>query len=449
MAKPKSSGPPPPPAPPVAQSKASGERGTFDQFINAHKALKPYASQIWQWANYYGGITPTQLAALLTFESRGNKNAQSGAGALGLAQIFDNSADATNASGVPFFRSNRNISQQDKLNPVFAIRYAAWRMSGATEKYGSVDAAYLQNYNPNYTGSTTPISALLPKGYVGTASSSIDTSAQKSATTSQVTQGIKDPWVVLTSKGQIGFVNAAIPPKNAVTYGGTPITRTEYTQIWKQTYADTFFAYTGRQANAKEISKILAQAPSVYTLSNQLAGDKTFANSPVYKQHAPGLVAVGKSVLGNDWKPSGGIIRDAIAQNWDQATFEQHLRSSPAYLQSPEFKTNLAQNTSAFQAIYGGEATDDTAIKNDLQQKTLAGWTPTELQAWARQQPAYKQSDEYQAKATVFAQNLGLITGQQATLSQTQVDQMLNAGRQAAGAPYSSPGAQQRSKEML
>src|SRR5438105_2010989 len=101
----------PPPAP-----KGKGERGTFDAFVNAHKALKPYAGQIWTWANNYGGITPTQLAAVLWFESRGKADAKSGAGALGLAQIFDKAANPTNDAGVPFFRPDRTISDADKKN---------------------------------------------------------------------------------------------------------------------------------------------------------------------------------------------------------------------------------------------------------------------------------------------------------------------------------------------
>lgn len=426
------SAPPPIPAPPTPKPKASGERGTFNQFINAHKALKPYASLIWTWANNYGGITPSELAAAVWTNTRGKPSPKT----LG---AMAGTASGANAAGVPF------TTTASSATPNWQLQAIAWKLSGAAETYGSVDQAYTQSYGA--AGNATPVSRLLPSGYVGTAGPTATQTGTKTVTTGQVTSGIKDPWVVLTPKGTLGYVNSAEPPKNALSYGGTPITQSEFTSIWKQTYADTYFAYTGKQATGTQIAAILKQAPSVYTLSNQLAGEKSFSNSPVYKQHAPGLVAVGQSVLGNNWKPSGGIIKQAIAQNWDQATFEQHLRSSPAYLQSPEFKTNLAQNTSAFQAIYGGEATDDTAIQNDLSAKTQAGWTPDELQAWARQQPAYKQSDEYQAKATAFATNLGLITGQQATLSQDQINQMLNAGRSAAGAPYSSAGSQLRSGE--
>lgn len=418
--------PPPPPPPPAPKSrKTTGERGIFDQFINAHKALKPYAGQIWTWANNYGGITPTELAATLWFESGGNPSAKSNKGALGLAQIFDNAANPTNAAGVPFFRQNRQITQADKLNPAFAIQYAAWRMSGAVQKYGSLQAAYANNYNPGYTGAGP--AALLPKGYVGTPSQTSTQSATKSVATKAVTSTMTDPWVVQTKNG-FKYVNSSSPPKGTVTYGGQPITQSEFTQVWKQTYADTFFAYTGRQAKPGEITQILKNAPSVYTLGNQLAGEKSFANSPVYKKSAPGLVQYARTILGQNWKPSGGLIREAIAQNWDQSTFYAHLKQLPAYQQGPEFKTNLSQNQSTFETVYGTNSNEDPQIQALIKQKTLAGWTPDEFKSWLEAQPAYKHTAAYQAKAVSFLSQMGLITGAVPTLSGDQVDQMMNLG---------------------
>ena len=436
----KGSPPPPPPPPPAPKSKSkpTGERGVFNSFINAHKALKPYAQAIWSWANYYGGITPTELAATIWFESGGNANAKSSAGALGLAQIFDNSASPTNLAGVPFFRTDHNISQQDKLNPAFAIQYMAWRMSGAVQHYGSIDQAYIQGYNPGYTASASPISSVLPKGYVGTPSQTIDQSATKSVTTSQVTSSIKDPWVVHTANGQIKFVNSVNPPKNAVLYGGQPITRSQFNSVWKQTYQDTFFAYTGRQATGKEIIQILGQAPSVYTLANQLADKPSFDKSPVYKKSAPGLVSYARTILGQNWKPSGGIIRQAIAQNWDQATFYSHLRQLPAYQQGPEFRDNEAKMQAQFESVFG-PAAGDQKVMSLIKQKTLNGWTPDEFAVWLRQQPAYKNSAEYQAKSVSFLQQLGLITGAQATLSGDQVNSILGSKDQVATPPTPPP----------
>ena len=87
-------------------------------------------------------------------------------------------------------------------------------------------------------------------------------------------------------------------------------------------------------------------------LATELANRLGLPKSPAYKRTAPWPCRAGRQVLGNDWQPSGGIIREAIAQNWDQATFLQHIRGLPGYQKGPEFRTNLAQNTNAFQNVY-------------------------------------------------------------------------------------------------
>jgi len=211
--------PPPPPPPPKPQGKTTGERGIFDRFINSHTALKPYAGQIWADANNAGGITPTELAATLWLESRGNPSASNPSGALGLAQILDTSANPTNAAGVPFFRANRQISRQDKLNPSFAIQYMAWRMSGAVQKYGSLDVAYVKGYNPNFTG--TGPSGFLPKGYVGTPNQTVKQTVTKSQQTAGLKNTLNDPWVVETKAG-FKYVNSPETPiftKGKIFYG--------------------------------------------------------------------------------------------------------------------------------------------------------------------------------------------------------------------------------------
>jgi hypothetical protein len=147
------------------------------------------------------------------------------------------------------------------------------------------------------------------------------------------------------------------------------------------------------------------------------------------------LIEAARGILGENWKPSGGIIRKAIAQNWDQATFEAHIRQLPAYQNGPEFKTNLSHNQAAFEQIFGKA---DPHVQKLLHDKTLAGWTPDELQSWLRSQPAYVHTTEYQAKSTSFLSAMGLITGQQATLTGAQVDQMLHAGDSLGGSTSST-----------
>ena len=83
--------------------------------------------------------------------------------------------------------------------------------------------------------------------------------------------------------------------------------QTQFQTVWRQNYADTFSSYTGRKASGKEIANILKNAPSIYTLSTTLALTKSFQSSPIYKAHAPGVIAIAKSRsrIGITWrKPS-------------------------------------------------------------------------------------------------------------------------------------------------
>lgn len=398
-----------PAAPAKKGSGPKSENTTYVSYINAHKGLKPYAAQIRQWADTYGGLTPTQLAAVIWTQSRGNPQAL-------LSQAVSVPAGATNAAGVGF--QTPGAAPGGKAQQ---IQYIAWRMSGAmVQSQGNIDAAYQQ-----VTGTAANISGALPKGYVALPGATTTQTVTKSLDTTTLKKATTDPWVVETN-GKLTLNYSSTPPKGTVKYGGTPLTQSEFNQVWKQTYSDTFQAYTGHTATAKQIVQILSNAPSVYALSNTLASETGFNKSPVYKQHAPGLQGIAAQILGTNAKLPAGLIATAISQNWDQATFEQHLRTLPEYRQGPEFQTNLSQNEAAFTQIYG---TADPAVKADLANKTAAGWTPDELQTWLRQQDSYKFTPEYQSKmvSLMGPQGLGLITGQQATLSTDQVTQMLNA----------------------
>lgn len=437
----------PPPPPPPASSKGKGEKAVFTTFINQHKGLKPYANDIWTWANNYGGITPTQLAAVLWLESKGNPDALSNKGALGVAQIHDTKANAQNAAGVPFFRGDTNISDADKGNPAFAIRYAAWRLSGyAATHGGSIDQVWQGGYNPGYKagvdGPANPISQYLPKGYVGTAATTATAAAGKSIDTAAVKAGatavLYDRWAVLGADGRVKFVKITdpnTPPKNVLKYGPTPLTQTQFQSVWKQNYQDTFFSYTGRQASGKEISRILSNAPSLYTLANTLATTKSFTTSPTYKAHAPGIIAVAKQNYGQDWKVDKSLISKAISQNWDQATLEQNLRTRPEYYQGPQFKDTLAKMDNTYQQIYG--TSTDLTTQDVISHAAKDGWTQDQFAAWLRVQPEYKNSQEFKTKAISFAQQLGLITGKQVTLTADQAK--LGVAPAFPAAPPSTP----------
>ena len=407
-------------APPPPQKKTSGgasERASFTAFVNKHKALRPWAAAIWTWGNTYKGITPTELAAVVWSATQGSPDSAS---VKGLVRGNQN----VNAAGVPL-----DATAQQRGSANYGIQWAAWAVSGATTQTQSVDQGYQMVFGG--TATSSPVSSVLPKNYLPTPGPSIDQSVTGSVTKSQLTHSLKDPWLVATPKG-FKYVNSINPPKDAVTWGGTPITQSQYTSVWNQSLKSTFEAYTGRQATAKEISQILAEAPDAPTLALELSKRPGFTHSPVWKRTAPGLVGVARSILGNDWQPHGGLIRDAIVQNWDQATFETHLRQLPEYTKGPEYRTNLDQNTKAFENIYGVDSTADPTVQALLRDKTKAGWSPDQLSLWAQQQPAYKSSPAYMTKMVSFLQQLGLITGNPATITQQQVDAMLNSAHNVA-----------------
>lgn len=118
-------------------SSAGGGGTTFQQFVNEHQALKPYASMI-RHAALNNGIDPLHYAALIYFESGGNPKARSYADAVGLVQIH--------------LPSHPNISKAQAEDPAFAIAWGARFFAAQVKKFGGYDAAYRKGYNPGYNG---------------------------------------------------------------------------------------------------------------------------------------------------------------------------------------------------------------------------------------------------------------------------------------------------------
>ncbi len=405
-------------------TKATGERGTFVQFIRAHPSLKGYAGTIWSAANTYGGITPTQLAAVLLVESGGDKGAKSSKGALGIAQIHDNVANATNDAGVPFFRPNHTITTQDKQDTAFSIKYAAWRLSGyASTHGGSIDDIWKGGYNPGYAPGNAgyigpnPISAVLPKGYVGTAGNTIDTTAGKSAATTAVEQGIKNPWVIGVSKdGKLKVAYASVAPKNAVSYDGTPMDVSSFLSLKRQ-LESYFVSYTGGRPDNKTVLTYVNKGWGPYSLTIALSKTPGFSKSPIWKSEAPAYQEAAKDLLPQGASVPADLIRSAILNQWTQGDFQAFLRSGQGYVQSTEFKNNSDTLLNVHQSIMG---VPDASGMQAIQQAALAGWKPDQYAAWLRSQPEYTQSPEYQSKTLNFLSALGLITGHQTILTQGQ-----------------------------
>lgn len=399
--------------PPPKTKKESGQQSVFKAYINGHKSLKPYAQAIYRDALDYG-VDPVYFASLINLESGGNPNAVSKAGAVGLGQIMPLHV----GESVPWAPGKR-ITLDDLKNPAFNLKWSAYYFSQGLQKYGSYEDAYKQHYNPGYTGSAFKD---VPGSYVPTttAKSPTETVARGAETAGAKTQ-LFDRWAVLGADGRVKFVkinDPGAPPKNVLKYGPTPLTQSQFLQTWKQNYQDTFFSYTGRQASGKEIARILSNAPSLYTLANTLAKTKSFTTSPTYKAHAPGIVAIAKQSYGQDWKVDKTFVAKAIAENWDQATLQQNIRSRPEYFQGPQFKDDVAKLDNVYQGIYGSSSDPATAAVIDHVARD--GWTPDQFAAWLRTQPEYRSSQEFKSKAFSFAQQLGLITGDQFKLTEQQ-----------------------------
>lgn len=399
--------------PPTAKGKSQG--AAFNAFINGHPIMRAYADTIWKWSKVYG-TDPVVMAALFWRESFAAATSQgkdpasitspTGAG-VGIGQI---NPKVHIGEKTPW---GATINQSNIINPDFNIRWSTYYFSRQMSKYGNPNAAYNKGYNPGYTGAD--LTSLLPKGYVGRTGLSPTESASVSVETAAAKKAITDPWIVLTDKGKLKRVFSEQPPKNALKYGNAPLTESSFNTVWKQGYADTFFAYTGKPANAKQIVGILKNAPSVYTLSNTLAKQPGFVKSPTYKSHAPGITELAKSYYGNTWKADPKMIARAIAENWDQATLEAHLRARPEFLKGPVFQGQVAKMDSVYTGIYGNDPGRSTLVK----EVALQGWSEDQLAAYLRAQPAYKTSGEYRAKALSFAKELGLITGDVPTLTGT------------------------------
>lgn len=408
-----------PPPPPANTRKSTSEKTFFNAFMKAHPAMQKYADAIWRAAGRYGSITPTELAAVLFAESGGNKGAASKVGALGLAQIYDNTANATNANGVPFFRADHNISDADKQDAGFSILYAAWRLSGQKAAHpDSIDNVWIDGYNPNYRNekgyNQHYISQYLPKNYpASTGGSTAADTAGRGADVTAVSQGLKDPWVVgVGSNGKIRVSYGTEPPKNAVTYDGTPIRASEFKGLKRQ--LDTYFrSYTGGAADNATVLNYVKKGWSPYSLTVALSQKKGFSNSPIYKKLVPGFRQAAKDVMPQGSAIPEKLIKSAIVNGWDEHTLTAVLRQQGDYVKSNEFKGSTATLLNVHQSIMG---VPDEKAMNGVKEAALAGWAPDQYAAWLRSQDAYVNSPEYQTKTLNFLSALGLITGQQAVL---------------------------------
>jgi hypothetical protein len=382
------------------------------------------------WKKYWGSIKnaayrykvdPLELLSTFIFENgKADPKAKSSVGAAGLAQIYDNEVrrDLNPAQYDTFIQEWANgdarITQQMKENPAFAIAYMAWRMGGTRGKYGSLDEWYRSpGYNPGFKGDSRGPG---PSIYVGKYQPTVPQTPTQTAATSVDVAGAKDQltavWAVKGKDGAVKFVKAPEPPKNTITWHGQPVDQSGFLKA-KQYYNDIYQGYVGKNAPDEAIAHILNTGLSDTGLMIRLSKSPSFKKGTIYQGRAAGLILRARQVFGDQWKPDDDLIRKAIVQSWDEATYVANLRARPEYLKGPEFKKDEAGLLNVYQSIMGRP---DDGARVGIKEAVLGGWSADQYAAYLRGSDAYKYSPEYQTKALQFAESMGLFTGQLPTL---------------------------------
>lgn len=382
--------------------------------------MRGYAPSIRQWAKQYG-VDRSVMAAVFwkqSFAPAKAKNSDPATftgpnGGVGIGQI--NTAHV--GQRTPW---GHLITQADLINPAFNIQWSTWFYSqqyAVTDNYDQAYARYVNNGGQAAAGAS--ISPSLPKGYVPQGGLNPDQKAAASAAQSVATKNanrlLTDPWVTVDRNGHVQYVQSETPPKNVVKYGPTPLTASGFNSVWKQTYQDTFFAYTGREATGAEVRSILGDAPSVYTLATRLAGSKDFTQSPTYKAKAPGIAAYVKDQLGR--APNAAKIGQILSENWDPATVDAWIKKQPGYMKGPSYQSAIASLTPVYEQIMGTADEHGQAYIHDA---AMNGWTQDTLANALRHDPAYKYSPEYEAKSVNFLDAMGLFVGARPVLKMDQ-----------------------------
>jgi hypothetical protein len=396
---------------------------------SSDKRASELFKQFPQWRKHWGNIRnaayrykvdPIELLSLLLFENPRQVMTKNSSGALGLAQIVDANVrrDLNPAQYDTFIQEWANgdsrITDDMKRNNAFAIAYAAWRMGGSRGKYGSLDEWYRSpGYNPGFKGDSRGPG---PSIYSGKYQASVPQTPTQTAAGSLDVAGQKDElsavWAVRTKDGAVKFVKAPAPPKNTITWQGSPVDRAGFLKA-KQYYGDIYQGYVGKAAPDAAIAHILNSGLSDTGLMTRLSKSPNFKNGTIYKGRAGGLILRAQQLYGTNWKPDADLVRRAIVESWDEGTFVANLRKRPEYLKGPEFKKDEAGLLNVHMSIMG---TPDDKARVGIREAVLGGWSSDQYAAYLRGSDAYKYSPEAQTKALSFAEAMGLITGQVPTL---------------------------------
>lgn len=390
--------PPPFVVPPAPQKGSKNQQKAINYILSRYPGLRQWMPTIRQASNRWG-IDVVYVLSVLSIEAgSGNPNARNqGSGATGLAQMWDQHVNKGNNrqqynSFIAEYGDRMKGGKDQARNPVWAINYMAWRLTGGIRTYGNIDDAYHKGYNPNQPQVADP-SSRFPAWYQGQAKAppSPQDTAGRSQDTSQARQQLagKNPYLQ-------GYA---------------------FTQAWHGTIDPIYEAYAGRGATKAEAAEAIKNGWSAYHIQVQLSQKKSFINSPVWKSNAPGYQAIYRSIYGNV-RPPNLLVGYAIVHNLG-SSFADVLRQGKGYVKSQEFKGNATSMANVYRKIFGEP---DLHGLNVIDRVTAAGWSADQFADYLRKQPDYTKSNEFRQAGGRFASIFGNVT----TLTQQQADQPLD-----------------------
>lgn len=401
---------PPPP------EKKGTEKDKFIKWAKGKGLGVQLAADVWHWAHTYGpkgsvAAFAYYFGAVLIAESGGKHrnpdgSIKSSGQVIGVAQVALSWIDQP----VPW-DPGRTITRADLENPGFNLRFGAYLFGDAVAKNG-FEGAYTDpgGYNPNDPNrfkAWTKIKNLLPKGLLAAPSR-----GPGEGTGAGKPPVAIDPWVGLKN-GKAVPVN---DPRLALKHFGQPVKLSDFRKWWAD-LNDTYLSYLGRQATASEAASILRRGITHYQITLDLVNLPEFekkalaGKSPIFNRAGLGYQAIAADILGRD--APFGLVKKAIINNWDANTFGAHIRKTPEYLSSKEFKGLYSQYESVFRKIYGAPTDRD---KNSIKEVAVRGWSAEQYAQWLRSQDRYRYSPEGQGRALAFLEQLGLIFGAQPVL---------------------------------
>lgn len=417
---------------PTVTSGSKSKEQQFAAWATKQGVAGATVTDIWYWSHHTPNVDPYLWTSVLLKESgakhlTGNGQLVSSGQAVGIGQI----ALSWVGQPIPWSKNGEKFtadgnSQTGIGNYGVNLRMSAYLWGEAVSKVGwqkaYTDPTY--GYNPNDPNKDKAWAAITktytsrPAGNPSVGSPSqgpADTSPAGQTGTSTTPAPFKNPYVTGVTKGPAGKLSTTDDPNKALQYDGQPLQRSDFLTLRDQ-LTSYYVSYTGKRPTNAQIQQYIVKGWNPYTLETLLSKSPDFTKSPIWKQYVTNWQndPTIKDVLPAGGKIDPNLARQAIVNQWTSDTIATKLRQAAGYINSNEFKGNIATMLNAHEAIMG---TPDPQAMVSIKDAALQGWTTDQYAAWLRSQPAYTSSPEYQSKALTMLQGLGLITGAQTILT--------------------------------